>query len=413
MDVEMWAVKGETVGTINKGQEKQKGLKENLSKEMKPQVDQEPIRPIFHSQPSVCKVMKNTKPTTACQEFGEIITTSETSLLHSRLCHPNRRGLQVLNLPFSEEKCPQCLEGKAKRLPFKKNEKSTGELLYSDISGPIKTATKEGERYFQVVVDDFSHFTTVYLLKTKSEAEENLMNFIKMVKTQHGTTPYTPQQNSKAERMNLMLMNKVRTKFAETDLAHTLWGEAVRASAYELNRSPTNALQNRTPASAYMLKLPQESKLEPSAKSMIMVGYSVGGYSLSDPLKDKIVSSRDVTFNESKVGVGNDTPRYQGINIEEENEYLNGKDSTEVKTDTEENKTKEVIKHGTPQQSSDESDEEFIGFEAPDKEKNKDRTVKKPSHLQEYGLYMAYCLYVEEPQDYEDAIKLGNGWETQ
>ncbi|KAJ8893964.1 hypothetical protein PR048_006565 [Dryococelus australis] len=128
---------------------------------------------------------------------------------------------------------------------------------------------------------------------------------------------------------------------------------------------------------AYMLKLPRESKLEPRANSMIMVGYSGGGYRLRDPLKDKIVSWRDITFNESKVGVGNDTAR------------------SEVKTDIEENKTKEVAKHGTPQQPSEESDEEFIGFESPDKEKNKrskpNRTIKKPSHLQEYELYMNMC----------------------
>ncbi|KAJ8893776.1 hypothetical protein PR048_006376 [Dryococelus australis] len=217
--------------------------------------------------------------------------------------------------------------------------------------------------------------------------------------------------------MNLTLMSKVRTKFAKTELPRTLLGEAVHASAYKLNRSPTSALQNRTPASVWfgendlpklkvfgsqanMLKLPRESKLEPRSKLMIM---------------DKIVSSRDVTFNESKVGVGNDTARYQGINIEEKNAHLNGKDSTDVKTETEENKTKEVTKHGTPQQSSEESDEEFIGFEGPDKENNKrskpNRTIKKPSHLQEYELYMAYCLCAGEPQDYEDAIKLGNGWE--
>ncbi|KAJ8880841.1 hypothetical protein PR048_017312 [Dryococelus australis] len=192
------------------------------------------------------------------------------------------------------------------------------------------------------------------------------MNFIKMMKIQHGakrkgirldnggelcsnsfkklcydkgiiiefTTPYTPQQNSKAERMNLTLMNKVRTKFAETDQPHALWGEAIRASVYELNRSPTSALQNMTPASvwfgendlskvrvfrsqAYMLKLPRESKLEPHAKSKIMVGYSGGGYCLWDPLKGKIIRLRDVTFNESKVGVGNDTAWYRGINFEE------------------------------------------------------------------------------------------------
>ncbi|KAJ8886904.1 hypothetical protein PR048_013116 [Dryococelus australis] len=305
---------------------------------------------------------ENTKYTIGCQEFGEIISTSETSLWHRRLGHLNRPGPQVLNLPFSDEKCPQCHEGMIVEFP----------------------------------------------------------------------TPYTPQQNSKAEKMNLTLMNRVRTKYAETDQLRNLWGEAVCASAYKLNRSPTSTLQNRIPAlvwfsenvfsklrvfgsQAYMLMLPQEMKLLSRAKSMIMVGYSGGGYRPWDPLKEKIVRLRDVIFSESKVGDGIYTARYQGINIEEGNEHLNGKDCTEAKTDIEENGTKEVTKHGTPQQSSEESDEEFIGFEDPDKENNNrskpNRTLKKPSHLQEYELCMAYCLYAGEPQDYEDTIKLGNGWE--
>ncbi|KAJ8893391.1 hypothetical protein PR048_005982 [Dryococelus australis] len=129
---------------------------------------------------------------------------------------------------------------------------------------------------------------------------------------------------------------------------------------------------------------------------MIMAGYSGNGYCLWDPLKDKIVSSRDVTFNESKVGVWDDMAQYQ-----------------EEKTDTEENG---ITKHGTPQQSSEESDEEFIGFEDPDKEKNKrnkpNRTVKK-TYLQEFELYIANCLCAVEPKDYEDAIKLGNDGKKQ
>ncbi|KAJ8893390.1 hypothetical protein PR048_005981 [Dryococelus australis] len=36
MDVEKWAIKDKTVGTINKRQEKEKGLKENLSKIITP-----------------------------------------------------------------------------------------------------------------------------------------------------------------------------------------------------------------------------------------------------------------------------------------------------------------------------------------------------------------------------------------
>ncbi|KAJ8886633.1 hypothetical protein PR048_012845 [Dryococelus australis] len=241
--------------------------------------------------------------------FNTVITAIETmkqdltmEFVKCRLLEEEKK--QVLNLPFSEGKCPQCLEGTAKRLHFKKNEKSTQsskELLHSDI---------------------------VELSRQR------------------------PKKNSKAERMNLMLMNKVRAKFAETDLPRTIWGEAARASAYELNRSPTSALQNRTPASvwfgenylsklrvfasqAYMLKLPRERKLEPRAKSMIMVGYS----------------AKKATRN-----------------------------SLALKPQTK-------------------------------KRSKPNRTIKKPSHLQEYELYMAYCLCAGEPQDYEDDIKLGKGWE--
>ncbi|KAJ8896158.1 hypothetical protein PR048_001501 [Dryococelus australis] len=82
---------------------------------------------------------------------------------------------------------------------------------------------------------------------------------------------------------------------------------------------------------------------------------------------------------------------YQGINIEEENEQLSGKDSTEVKTDTEENGNKYITKHALQRKRQ----EKLIGFEDPDKEKNKrskpNRTVKKPSHLKEYELHMTYC----------------------
>ncbi|KAJ8894361.1 hypothetical protein PR048_007003, partial [Dryococelus australis] len=217
--------------------------------------------------------------------------------------------------------------------------------------------------------------------------------------------------------MNLTLMNKVRTKFAETDRPHTLWGESVRASAYKLNRSPTSALQDRIPDSVqFGLYAEVTTREQTGTPCEINDNGRIfsGGCRLWDSLNDKIVDSRDVTFNESKVGVGNDTAQYQGINIEEENEHLNRKDSTEAKTDTEENGTKDLTKHGTPQQSSEESDEEFIGFEdlGEKNHRNKpNRTVKMPSHLQEYELYMAYCLCAGEPQAYEGAIKLGNQWE--
>ncbi|KAJ8894871.1 hypothetical protein PR048_000178 [Dryococelus australis] len=109
--------------------------------------------------------------------------------------------------------------------------------------------------------------------------------------------------------MNLTLMNKVRTKFAQTYLPHTLWGEAVHASAYELSISPTSAVQNRTPASVWfgendliqtkgiwLTGLYAEVITRNQTGTPCEIDDNGGGYSLWDPL-DKIVSSRDITFS--------------------------------------------------------------------------------------------------------------------
>ena len=158
-----------------------------------------------------------------------------------------------MNLPVLSETCNPCKLCKAKRLPFKDVElprsSRIGELFHSDIAGPVNTPTLAGEKYYQVVIDHFSHFTTVYLLKNKSEAEKNLMEHIRLLKsqgyltsrirsdcggefsshnfrnfckqkgiTQEYTLPYTQQQNGVSERANYNLMGKsnvCRDKFTK------------------------------------------------------------------------------------------------------------------------------------------------------------------------------------------------------
>lgn len=46
-------------------------------------------------------------------------------------------------------------------------------------------------------------------------------------------------------------MDRVRVKFASTNLPKQLWGEAILCSAYEINRSPTSANQDTTPATIW------------------------------------------------------------------------------------------------------------------------------------------------------------------
>jgi transposase InsO family protein len=61
------------------------------------------------------------------------------------------------------------------------------------------------------------------------------------------TTPYTPQQNGVAERMNRTLMEKSRCMLNGVGLGKELWAEAVGIACYLVNRSPPSALDDTTP----------------------------------------------------------------------------------------------------------------------------------------------------------------------
>ena len=48
------------------------------------------------------------------------------------------------------------------------------ELLHLDLMGPTRTESLGGKRYFMVVVDDFTRYTWVILLRSKSDAPEHI-----------------------------------------------------------------------------------------------------------------------------------------------------------------------------------------------------------------------------------------------
>lgn len=136
-----------------------------------------------------------------------------------------------------------------------------------------------GERYYITFMDDFTHFTVVYPLKHKSDAlmmfkkyealaTTHFSNRLVCLRCDNGgeytskiflqlcedkgiqlqcTTPYTPQQNGLAERLNRTITEKCRTLLLDSGLNKELWNEAIRTSAYILNRSPTTALHGKTP----------------------------------------------------------------------------------------------------------------------------------------------------------------------
>jgi transposase InsO family protein len=105
------------------------------------------------------------------------------------------------------------------------------------------------------------------------------------------TTPYTPQQNGVAERMNMMLMEKSRCMLSGVGLGQELWAEAVGTACYLVNRSPSSTLDDKTPHEVWTGKKPSlthlrvfgcdayvhvpkenKSKLEKRLKSVSLLG---------------------------------------------------------------------------------------------------------------------------------------------
>ena len=48
------------------------------------------------------------------------------------------------------------------------------ELVHLDLMGPIRTESLGGKRYIMVLVDDFTRYTWVILLKSKSDDPEHI-----------------------------------------------------------------------------------------------------------------------------------------------------------------------------------------------------------------------------------------------
>lgn len=58
--------------------------------------------------------------------------------------------------------------------------------------------------------------------------------------------PYCPELNGTSERKNLTIMTKARAMIQDSGVGKQLWGEAVLAATYLMNRSPKRGM-NETP----------------------------------------------------------------------------------------------------------------------------------------------------------------------
>jgi hypothetical protein len=83
--------------------------------------------------------------------------------------------------------CISCQLGKQPALPFNNSEShatASFDLIHFDVWGPSLVASMSGSRYFVIFVDDFSRYTWVSLMKSRSELLDIYSTFAEMVETQ-------------------------------------------------------------------------------------------------------------------------------------------------------------------------------------------------------------------------------------
>ncbi|CAI7730886.1 unnamed protein product [Closterium sp. NIES-53] len=192
------------------------------------------------------------------------------------------------------------------------------------------TTQQDCERYFLLVVEDYTRYTTVFPLRSKGEVLDVLITWIRAVRLQlrerfrqdlpvlrlHSdkdgefssdflwdfcrgegilqafTLPASPQQNGVAERRIGLVMEVARTSMIHAAAPHFLWPFAVWYAAHQLN------LWSRSPA---YVRDTSADKLSARAIPCIFLGFPTDAPSwhFCHPTSRRVFPSQDVTFDES------------------------------------------------------------------------------------------------------------------
>ncbi|CAI5467640.1 unnamed protein product [Closterium sp. Yama58-4] len=233
---------------------------------------------------------------------------------------------------------------------------STNLTLHLDVWGPARVRGQGGERYFLLVVDDYSRYTTVFPLRTKGEVPAVLIPWIRTVRLQlrrrfrtdlpvlrlHSdrggefssdllrtfcqaegieqtfTLPDSPQQNGVAERRIGLVMEVARTSLVHAAAPHFLWPFAVRYAAHQLNLWPRVSLPETSPTLRWTGEVGDASrfrvwgsrafvrdttadKVSSRAIPYVFLGFppDTPGWQFYHPTSRRVFASQDVTFDES------------------------------------------------------------------------------------------------------------------
>ncbi|CAI7834650.1 unnamed protein product [Closterium sp. NIES-53] len=261
--------------------------------------------------------------------------------------------------PGPAPNCVPCVEGRQRAAPHSSTFPPTEaplQTLHMDVWGPARVRGQGHERYFLLVVDDYSRYTTVFPLRSKGEVSEVLIDWICGARRQlsesfdsdppvlrlHSdrggefssdllrafcrakgirqtfTLPASPQQNGIAECHIGMVMDIARTSMIHAAAPHFLWPFAVQYAAHQINLQPRVSLPETTStlrwtgkvgdASAFrvwgsrdFVRDTSEDKLFSRAVPCVFLGFPPDAprWQFYHPTSRHVLTSQDVTFEES------------------------------------------------------------------------------------------------------------------
>lgn len=223
---------------------------------------------------------------------ANITTSSNLRLWHKRLGHVSlktmremakQNALDIGQIPHDAQLfCESCQLGKQHRLPFQNHtprDTLPGELIHTDVGGPMQTESIGGLRFYIIFKDDATCFTYIYFMRHKSDVYEKFKQFHAMIwnkfnrsiislRLDNGreyineqmkhytisqgiqletTAPYTPEQNGCSERHNRTLIEMARTMLQAKGLHTKLWAEAMNTAVYINNGMPTVRRDGKIP----------------------------------------------------------------------------------------------------------------------------------------------------------------------
>lgn len=121
--------------------------------------------------------------------------------------------------------CKNCPLGKHTRLPFTsnkaKNDIVPGEIVHTDLCGPMQTPSIGGAKFFLLFKDECSGFKTVYFLKHKNDVFDYLKDFLNLVKNQFGRDIKIFRADNGTEFTNLNVRNLLKQRDIKFSAFHT------------------------------------------------------------------------------------------------------------------------------------------------------------------------------------------------